>query len=143
VANFVVKSCTPAPVVDVVVAAADSGAPVRSTTYRGLVWVSVDTNQGPSLTEGLAQWFLPDSIEYRREDVNAGGTAACTVIPVGQTPITADLRVVVGSASASFGDEPTTGRSKVFLSAGLQTTNLLEAFAVTLSYQATTLVPHR
>jgi hypothetical protein len=106
------------------------------------VAVSVDTNEGPALTEGLAQWFLPDRIGYRREDLTAGASAACTIVAVGVTPIVADVRVAVGSAAASFGDEPATGASKVFLSAGLQTTNLLEAYAVTLTYEATTLVPH-
>jgi hypothetical protein len=58
-ANFVVRSCTPNPHIDVAVASPETAAPMRSTTNRGVVDVSVDTNRGPTSTEGTVQWFCP------------------------------------------------------------------------------------
>jgi hypothetical protein len=105
-AKFLARSCTPSPQIDVVVASPETGAPIRSTTYRGLVDVSVDTNKGPTLTQGAVQWFVPDSLSYRREDLTSGSSTAGTVAPVGLTPIVADVRALIDSVAASFEDDP-------------------------------------
>ena len=142
-ATFVVRTCAPSPLVDIVAASPETGAPIRLTTYHGLVDVSVDTNKGPTLTQGPVQWFLPDSLSYRRQDLAAGSSAACMVVPVGQTPIVAEVRALIDSAAASFEDDPNAeGAARLLLTAGLQTTNLLETFTVRLSYEVTTVVPH-
>jgi len=142
-ANFVVRSCTPGPPIDVVAASAETGAPIRSTTYRGLVDVSVDTNKGPTLTQGTAQWWVPDSLSYRREDLTAGSVAACTVAPVGVTPLVADVRALIDSVGASFEDDPGADRgARLVVTVGLQTTNLLESFTLRLSYDVVAVVPH-
>jgi hypothetical protein len=139
-ASFVVRSCAPSPLVDVVAASPDTGASVRLTSYRGLVDVSVDTNQGPTLTQGPVQWVLPDSLGYRREELTAGAAATCSVAPVGTTPIVADVRVLVDSAVAEFADDQD-GAARLLVTVALQTTNLLETFTVRLSYEVTAVVP--
>lgn len=142
-ANFVVRGCLPSPQIDVVVASPETGSPMRSTTYRGLVDVSVDTNKGPTLTAGMAQWFLPDSLPYQRAVLTAAASASCTVVPVGQTPIVADVRALIDSAAATFADDPGGGGvARLLVAAGLQTTNLLETFTVRLSYEVTAITAH-
>ena len=142
-ANFLVRSCTPGPPIDVVAASAETGAPIRSTTYRGLVDVSVDTNKGPTITQGPVQWWVPDSLAYRREDLTAGSVAACTVTPVGVTPLVADVRAFIDSVAASFEDDPGgQGGARLVATVGLQTTNLLETFTLRLSYEVIVVVPH-
>ncbi len=140
-ASFVVRSCAPGPLVDVVAASPETGAPVRLTSYRGLVDVSVDTNQGPTLTQGPVQWVLPDSLSYGPEHLAGGAAATCTVAPVGTTPIVADVRVLVDSAGAAFAED-SGGAARLLVTVGLQATNLLEKFTVRLSYDVTAVVPH-
>lgn len=142
-ANFLVRSCTPGQPIDVVAASPDTGAPIRSTTYRGLVDVSVDTNKGPTLTQGTVQWWVPDSLSYRREDLTTGSVAACTVTPVGVTPLVAEVRALIDTVAASFEDDPGgAGGARLVVTVGLQTTNLLESFTLRLSYEAVSVVAH-
>jgi len=131
------------PQIDVVVASPETGAPIRLTTYRGLVDVSVDTNKGPTLTQGPVQWWVPDSLPYRREDLTLGSAAACTVAPVGLTPIVAEVRALIDTVAASFEDDPGgEGVARLVVTVGLQTTNLLESFTVRRGYEVTAVVPH-
>jgi hypothetical protein len=95
VANFVVRTCTPGPRVDVIVTAPDTGEPMRLTTYGGLVEVTVDTNKSPSLTTGTLAFTLPDSRPYSRENLGGGAAAAGTVALIGLAPIVADVRAAV------------------------------------------------
>jgi hypothetical protein len=104
-ANFVAKYCAPSPVVDVVVTSPTGGA-LRSTTYRGLLDVSVDTNSGPTLTEGPVQFILPDSLPYPQAQVSSGASLSCSAAPVGFTPIGADVRTVIAGVAAAFVADP-------------------------------------
>src|SRR5580704_5381598 len=125
-ANFVVRGCNPSPRIDVVVASPDSGIALHSTEYRGLLDVSVDTNQGPTQTEGSFQVFVPDSLPYPRADLTSEACAACTVVPVGHTPLVADVRAIVDTATASFVDDPTQpGVAWLQLTVGLRALQLL------------------
>jgi hypothetical protein len=86
---------------------------------------------------------LPDSLAYRRETLTTDASAACTVVPVGQTPIVADVRALTEGAVASFQDDPRDAAvARLLLTVGLTTTNLLETFAVRLSYEVAAFVPH-
>jgi hypothetical protein len=141
-ASFVARSCMPNPRIDVLATAPDTGATLRSTTYRGLLDVSVDTNKGPTMTEGTLDVTLPDGLSYPASQVSAG-TVACTVAPVGIDPITADVRIAVGAVAARFVDDPQhAGTAIVQLSIGLRATNLLETYTTRLAYEVTAVVPH-
>ena len=138
-ANFIAKYCAPSPVVDVLVATTDDKT-LRSTTYRGLVDVTVDTDAGPTLTEGVLQFVLPDSLPYTAAQLPSA-TLSCSATPVGLSPITADTRTSVGLVAADLVDDPRNpGASAVRLSVTLQTTNLLPAWTTRLSYEVQTLV---
>ncbi len=141
-ANFVAKYCAPSPVVDVVVTS-PTGGTLRSTTYRGLLDVSVDTNSGPTLTEGPVQFILPDSLPYPQAQVSSGASLSCSAAPVGFTPIGADVRTVIAGVAAAFAEDPrNAGAAAVQLSVQLQTTNLLESYTTRLAYEVTATVPH-
>ena len=95
----------PSPVVDVVVTS-PTGGTLRSTTYRGLLDVSVDTNSGPTLTEGPVQFILPDSLPYPQAQVSSGASLSCSAAPVGFTPIGSDVRTVIAGVAAAFAEDP-------------------------------------
>ena len=91
-ASFVARSCTPNPRIDVLAIAPETGATLRSTTYRGLLDVSVDTNKGPTMTEGTLDATLPDCLPHQSSQASAGSSVASTVVPVGIDPIAVDVR---------------------------------------------------
>jgi hypothetical protein len=106
-----------------------------------MIEVSVDTNKGPTLTAGTLPVVLPDSLRYSLAETT-GGWAACTVVPVGQTPIVADVRIAIDGTSASFGADPAEPDDlRLHLAVQTRTTNLLESYVVLLSYEATVVVP--
>ena len=142
-ASFVARSCTPNPRIDVLATAPETGATLRSTTYRGLLDVSVDTNKGPTMTEGTLDVTLPDCLPYQSSQVSAGSSVAAPVVPVGITPIAVDVRTSIVAVAAQFVDDPQhAGTAIVQLSIGLRTTNLLETYTTRLAYEVTAVVPH-
>ena len=142
-ASFVARSCTPNPRVDVLVTAPETGATLRSTTSGGSFDVSVDTNQGPTMTEGTLDVTLPDCLSYQASQASAASSVAAAVVPVGIDPIVADVRTSIGAVAARLVDDPQhAGTAIVQLSIGLRTTNLLEAYTTRLAYEVTAVVPH-
>jgi hypothetical protein len=133
VAVFVVRSATPGPYVDITVRSVETGAPLRSTTHRGTVDVTVDTNEGATRTEGSLRFYVPDGASYPPE-LAALGRASCLVAPIGTDPIVADTRVLINGFEATLEPDPHAGgAARLVITVRLHTTNLLVEWAVRLA----------
>ncbi|HEY6318449.1 MAG TPA: hypothetical protein VI462_11250 [Acidimicrobiia bacterium] len=138
-ANFVAKYCAPSPVVDIVVTSPTRGA-LRSTTYRGLLDVSVDwTNphRGAGAVRPARQpRVLAGSGVFRRVAFLLRRTGRLHPDRGGRADGDRRRRRGVRGRPAQR------RRVLVQLSVQLQTTNLLDSYTTRLAYEVTATLPH-